>query len=60
MPEDYSEFCEWLSELADRPDHPYLMKVVEVDVRPCLNFKNKEVLTSSVLRTFFSPFITAL
>ena len=48
---DPNEFCmfqEWLGDLSHE-DHPYLQRVLEEDIKPCLNFKNKKVSHKCVL-----------
>ena len=35
-------FKDWLADVS-RDDHPYLARVMEYDVLPCLDFSNKQV-----------------
>ncbi len=51
MPSDFSEFSDWLAVISseEEENHPYLAKVEEVDVIPCLSFSDKKVRTSLLL-----------
>lgn len=41
-PNEFIVFQKWLGDLSHE-NHPYLLKVLEEDIKPCLSFTNKEV-----------------
>ena len=43
LPTEFEEFRQWVENISLSRDNPYMARILNTDIKPCLSFANKEV-----------------
>lgn len=46
LPAEFEEFRQWVENISLSRDNPYMARILNTDIKPCLSFTNKEVCSS--------------